>query len=96
MKELCRTAAEMIAFAALSLLILALLMISCPGCAGDSARVNVLGPAITHAWPSVRADAELGIAGRNESDGVKAQRLSRVHEFDAALAEFNRQNQGAP
>lgn len=67
--------------------------LSLSGCAGDSARINALAPAITQAWPSVKEDALLGIASRNESEGVKAQRRGRVTEFDNALTTFNRGGQ---
>jgi hypothetical protein len=67
------------------------------GCAGDSARVRAVGPAMAAAWPSVKADAELGARARGnspaaaamgvelEAPGVAELRLERVRQFDDAV-----------
>lgn len=49
-------------FAAAGLALAALLPVGAGGCAGDSARVHVLGPAMAKAWPGVKARAENEIA----------------------------------
>jgi len=84
-------------------LLMAIAASALAGCAGDSARVNALGPAIGSVWPAIRDDADLGIRARGnpaaaaalgvsvEGPGVSESRRNRLQQFDAAVAAFNRE-----
>lgn len=57
-------------------------------CAGDQARDKILAPAVVGVWPSIKADAEAGIASRDEPDSTKALRIERLTQFDEAIRQL--------
>lgn len=85
------------------LIAVALALASVTGCAGSSARNNVLGPAMAATWPGVSEDAMLGVSARENpaaaaalgitavSPGVADSRRERIRQFDAAVNTFTHQ-----
>ena len=66
-------------------MVLAPLALLLAACAGVTAREKVLSPAVVAVWPDVKADAEAGIASRDEPASTKALRIERLTQFDEAI-----------
>lgn len=77
---------------AIVLLALAVGSILMVGCAGQTARQKVLGPAVVAIWPDVKTDAQVGINAQ-EADGsigpgVAQSKRERLRLFDEAVAKL--------
>jgi hypothetical protein len=70
------------------MLVMFLLALFGVGCAGDTARVRALGPAMAQSWPAVNEDAQLGVRARENPAAAAALNVEAV---DPVVADMRRE-----
>lgn len=93
----------------LGLVVLALMFCGIGGCAGDSARVHSLGPAMANLWPHILIDADIGIRAQENAaasaalglgepigPGPAASKRESLAQMSDMLNTFNKRNADPP